>query len=101
MDLQEAILTTTTFEAVKSAEQTAEEAKSAKSDDDDKGSTPAGVAGVLGGFARRMAKKKPESEPKSEAKGRTAFMTGTTEVLKLSTEVGASDVAIPAGFQLK
>jgi hypothetical protein len=48
---------------------------------------------MLGGLARRAAKK--DDEPKQ----RTTFMTTTVEVLKLSTDVSASDVAVPAGFK--
>jgi hypothetical protein len=90
-----AILTTTTTEAVKSADQVAEEAKQNKSQDEDKASPAGGVSGVLGGFARRAMKKKTEVEPQAHA----PFFTSTHEVLKVTTEVTASDVAVPAGFK--
>jgi hypothetical protein len=83
------IMTTVTFEAVKSAEQMKAEAKQ-----DQPEAKPSGIGGMLGGLAKRM--KKPSEE---EQKPRTSVMTSTIEVLKLSTEVAASDVAIPAGFK--
>lgn len=90
-----AILTTMTFDAVKSADQVAQETKD--QNDDAKISPSGGVGGLLGGFAKRVAKKKAEGEPTTRA----TFMTGTTEVLKVTTDVSAADVAIPPGFQQK
>jgi hypothetical protein len=90
-----AILTTTTTEAVPSADQVAEQAKQNKSQDDDKASPAGGVSGVLGGFARRAMKKKTEGEPQAH----TPFFTSTHEVLKVTTDVAAADVAVPAGFK--
>ena len=40
-------------------------------------------------------KKKTEVEPQAHA----PFFTSTHEVLKVTTEVTASDVAVPAGFK--
>jgi hypothetical protein len=86
-----AIQTTLTFEAVPSAEQmkTAEKEK-------EEASTPArgGIGGMLGGLARR-ARKQDDPQPAARA----PFMTSTTEVLKVSSEVADTDVAIPAGFK--
>jgi hypothetical protein len=84
-----AILTTLTFEAVKSAEQMAAEAKPSEPE-----ARPSGVGGLLGGLAKRA--RKPSAD---EAKPRTAVMTTTVEVLKLTTSVADTDVAIPAGFK--
>lgn len=84
-----AIHTTLTFEAVPSAEQ----AKAAKKEDTSAAPGRGGIGGMLGGLARRA--RKQDDEPKQ----RTPFMTSTTEVLKLSTDVSANDVAIPAGFK--
>jgi hypothetical protein len=86
-----AILTTTTFESVKSAEQMASE-QNAKSEGDSK---PSGVGGLVGGLARRAAQKKGDNEPKP----RTTVMTSTNEVLKVVADVTPADVAIPAGFK--
>jgi hypothetical protein len=83
------ILTTTTIESVKSAEQLAQE--KAKSD----GGTPSvsgGVGGLLGGLARRAARRE-------EPTPRAVFMTLTSEVLKVTTDVAPADVAVPAGFR--
>jgi hypothetical protein len=92
-----AIQTITTMDAVKSAEQVAEEAKARE--DDGKGSPAATPGGLLGGFAKKMAQKKMGGD--SDVKPRATFMTTTTEVLKVTTDVTPADVAIPAGFQQK
>ena len=86
-----AILTTTTVEAVKSEEQMAAEKKSAEAES--RPSASGGVGGLVGGLARRAAK------GKDEPKARATFMTVTNEVLKVTTDVAASDVGIPAGFR--
>jgi hypothetical protein len=86
-----AIMTTVTMDAVKSPEQLAQEQK--QGDGDARSSLPRGVGGLLGGLAKRGAKK--DEEPKS----RVTFLTTTREVLKVATEVSAADVAIPAGFK--
>ena len=88
-----AILTTVRVEAVKSAEQFAQEQK--QREDANKPSVSGGVGGLIGGLARRAAQKKVEGEPQPRA----MVMTTTSEVLKIATDVAAGDVAIPAGFK--
>jgi len=88
-----AIVSTTTMEGAKSAEQVAQETK--QSQEDTKINPSSGVSGALGGFARRAMKKKVEGDPKQRA----TIFTGTTEILKVTTDVAASDVGIPAGFK--
>lgn len=88
------ILTTMTMDAVKSAEQMSQEAK--QSDDDGKASASGGVSGIIGGFARRAAKKKTQGEPQQ----RVTFLTGTNEVLKVATEVAPADLTVPEGFKV-
>jgi hypothetical protein len=88
-----AILTTVTFDAVKSAAQIAEEQKQRESES--KSSGGGGIGGLAGGLMRRAVGKKLEGDQKP----RTTVMTGTTEVLKVVTDVAASDVAVPAGFK--
>ncbi len=90
------VQTTTTVDAVKSAEQMAQEAK--QNTDDTKKAAEGGVGGLAGRFARKMAEKKM-SGGNDAAKARATFMTMTNEVLKVTTEVGAGDVAVPAGFK--
>jgi hypothetical protein len=86
-----AIQTTVTTEAVKSAEQLAQESKSAA----DSKPSGGGVSGRLGGMiARKIGPKTDDA-----AKPRTTFMTMNTEVLKVATSVSAEDVAVPAGFK--
>jgi hypothetical protein len=88
------LLTVMTFDAVKSADQVAQEAKQG---DDDKTKDNSSVGGLLGGLARRAAQRR--SGGQDENKTRVTFMTTTTEVLKISTDVAATDVAVPAGFK--
>jgi hypothetical protein len=89
------IQTTTTMDAVKSEAQIAEEAKSGG--DDSKSAASGGVGGLLGGFAKKMAQKKTGGDDAN--KTRATFMTTTTEVLKVVTDVTPADVAVPAGFK--
>jgi hypothetical protein len=86
-----AILTTTTVESVKSEEQLAAEKKSAEAEG--RPSVSGGIGGLVGGLARRAAQR---NEP---PKARATFMTITNEVLKVTTDVSATDVGIPAGFR--
>jgi hypothetical protein len=86
--------TTLTFDTVRSADQVAQESKQS---DDDKSKDP--VGGLLGGLARRAAQKRSGGQGQDENKARVTFMTSTTEILKISTEVAAADVAVPAGFK--
>ena len=95
-----AILTTTTIDAVQSAEQMAASQSSAGDAKSSGGSAPTSVGGLIGGFGRRMAKKK-EDEPAAAAgpKDRATVVTTTNETLKLSTTVADAEVAVPAGFK--
>jgi hypothetical protein len=96
------ILTTTTMDAVKSAEQLQQEAKSSTStQDDNDAKAQGGVSGAVGGFlARRMKKNNDDSKDGgSKDKARATFMTTTHEVLKVGTDVAPADLAIPAGFK--
>jgi hypothetical protein len=86
-----AILTTVTIDAVKSAEQMAQDQKQESTSSSS--SSSSGGGGLLGGLARRAMQRK------EDPKARATFMTMTSEVLKLSTDVPAADVAIPAGFK--
>jgi hypothetical protein len=88
------LMTTLTFDVVKSADQIAQDAKQG---DDDKSRDNGSVGGLLGGLARRGIQRR--SGAQDENKARTTFMTSTTEVLKISTEVAAADVAVPAGYK--
>jgi hypothetical protein len=87
-----AIASTVTIDAVKSAEESAQEAKRG---DEDKPSAGGGIGGLLGGLAKRTQKKGDANEDKQ----RVTFMTTTNEVLKVATTVDANEVAVPAGFK--
>ena len=86
-----AIMTTVTMDAVKSAEQMAEQAKAEPA--------PAKPATGLGGLIGGLAAKKIAPKPADANSPRTTFMTSTNEVLKVATDVTAADVAVPAGFK--
>jgi hypothetical protein len=86
-----AIMTTVTMDAVKSAEQMAEQAKAEPA--------PAKPATGLGGLIGGLAAKKIAPKPADANSARTTFMTSTNEVLKVATDVTAADVAIPMGFK--
>jgi hypothetical protein len=91
------ILTTTTIDAVQSAEQLAAAQGSgteAKSDN----ATPTSIGGLIGGFGKRAARKK-DDEAATGPKDRTTVVTTTNEVLKVVTTVSDADVAMPAGFK--
>ena len=92
-----AILLTMTMESVASPEDAAQQQK-----EQDKENTTdvTSMRSVLGGLGRKLAKKKQEPES-SEAPGRAQVMTMNHELLKVSTDVGDADLAIPAGFKEK
>src|SRR5688572_23580780 len=90
------ILTTTTVNAVKSAEQIAAESKQQASGSSVPTSPAGAVGGLLGGLMKRTAK--PSNTPPAAA-GHTTVMTLTNEVLSVGTAVGDADVSIPAGFK--
>jgi len=79
------LATTTTFEGVKSPEQTTQEKQS---------SSGSGLSGML---ARKMMKKDNATANNTRA----TIFTATTEVLEVSTTVAATDLEIPAGFKQK
>lgn len=85
-----AILTTMTMEAVQPAGAAAEEQKAG-----DSSPRPRGLGGMLGGLAKKAAKK---DEP---AKANATILTTSVETLKLTTDVDAASVALPAGFTEK
>ena len=89
-----ALLTLTKIESVASPEQTAQRQKAGGEDE-----APASSGGLGGFLAKKMMKKKVEPPPDPAAPNRQTFMTSSTEVLKIATEVAAADVAIPAGFR--
>jgi hypothetical protein len=96
-----AIQTTTTLDAVKSAEQMKQEASSSASASSSEKPNPLSVGGAIGGFMRRRQQKQEEA---AAAKGttdpsRATFMTINNEVLKIVSNVTAADVALPAGFK--
>jgi len=79
------LLTVTTFDAVKSADQMAKESQSASG-----GGLSGGMSGML---ARKMMKKDKDEKP------RVTIFTINAETLEIATSVSAADLEIPAGFK--
>ena len=109
-----AIVTTSTFQSVLSAEQVAQQQKATATQDSGSNAGAAGgllggkksIGGVLGGIGARAVQKKVEqkaeqSAQSDQAPGRTNIMTSKVEILKVSTDVTDADVALPGGFKLK
>jgi len=90
------IQTVMTMDAVASAEEAAEKEKSKDSSSD---SAAATVGGLLGGLARRGSRNSSDSNASGNP-NRATFLTTTTELLKVSTDVTADAVAVPANFKL-
>ena len=92
------ILTTTTIEAVQSAEQIA--ASQQQQQQGSTSSTPtnptAAVGSLLGGLMKRGQK---PSNTAAAAPGHATIMTTTNEVLKVASTVVDADLSIPAGFK--
>jgi hypothetical protein len=93
------VLTTTTIDAVKSAEQLAAEKESASDSKSSGSSAPTSVGGLIGGFGRRMAQRKQANDEAAGPKDRATVVTTTHEVLKVATSVTAEEVAVPGGFK--
>ena len=92
-----AIQTTTTIDAVKSAEQMAQQGSAAQGDSER--SNPASIGGAIGGFMRRRQQQKEQEAPANADPARSTFMTMNNEVLKIATDATAADVALPAGYK--
>jgi len=93
------ILSTTTVDAVKSADQLAEEKKQQQEKDSENKPASEGVGGLMGGFAKKLAQKKMQGS--NEPRARATFMTVNTEILKVATAVDTAEVGVPAGFKPK
>jgi hypothetical protein len=85
---------TTTFEVVKSPEMMAQQQQQAQQQDQEQ---PKGIGGLLG---RKIGKKIGGGQD-GPPKQRSTFLTLTNEVLTLTPNVAAADVALPAGFKQK
>ena len=97
-----AIQSTTTMDAVKSAEQMKQQAAGGSSASSDDKANPLSVGGAIGGFMRRRQQQQEEKEAAAKPNAnpaRSTFMTINNEVLKIATNVTAADVAMPAGFK--
>ncbi len=64
------------------------------------------VGGLLGGLGRRIGRRNDEKKEDAPAAtpdtpGRATILTSTNETLQIAATVADTDVALPAGFQLK
>jgi hypothetical protein len=92
------IQSTTTIDAVKSAEQMKQQASNSSTSSSE---TPASLGGAIGGFMKRRQQQKEQETPAAANANpaRSTFMTMNNEVLKIATNVTAADVALPEGFK--
>jgi hypothetical protein len=95
------ILTTVTMDTVKSNDDMQQQAKQQQDQQqsDDKSAAQGGVGGLFGKLASKAAAKKLGGGGDDANKQRATFLTSTTEVLKVATDVAPGDVAVPAGFK--
>ena len=92
------IQSTTTVDAVKSAEQMKQQGSSAGSSAGS--SNPTSIEGAIGGFMRRRQQQQEKETAVAGANpARATFMTMNNEVLKIATNVTPADVAMPEGFK--
>ncbi|BDG05651.1 hypothetical protein [Anaeromyxobacter oryzae] len=104
------ILTVVTVDLVPSAEQRAKMAAEAaqqkrEASERSRPELGKGLGGLLGGFARHAIQKKVEAKVDAKLEGASAdaqsptILKFTTEVLRVATTVGGSDLALPAGLR--
>jgi hypothetical protein len=89
------ILTTVTFEAVRTAEQVAEGREGREEP------AATGVGGLMGGLGRRIGRRGADREPAPAEAGpaRSTILTIDTEVMSVARGVSPADVQIPEGFK--
>jgi hypothetical protein len=87
------LLTTTTFEAMKSAEAMKEASSQSSSSSGSSGSSGGGIGGML---ARRMGQR-----GSGQTQQKSTIMTTTNERLSIDASVSADDLAVPPGFKEK
>jgi hypothetical protein len=104
------ILTVVTVDLVPSAEEKAKMAAEAeqqkrKASERSRPELGKGLGGLLGGFAKHAVQKKAEEQVEAKLERTSAeaqsptLLKMTTEVLRVSTRVDASDLALPAGLR--
>jgi len=101
-----AILTTMTMEGVQSREQLAQSQQQGGEQGAASGGvpnvpTPTGVAIGLGRRVFGRRREQNQQEQPAAAPGRSTLMTMTDELVKVSTDVPDTDVAVPNGFRLR
>jgi hypothetical protein len=92
------ILTEMTMESVKNQAQVSQDQKQGSEPSDGGITSVRGLGGMLG---RGLGRKKPAEGDANKPANRSTIFTLNHELLKVSTGVSDSDVAIPAGFKEK
>jgi hypothetical protein len=65
-------------------------------------SAPTSIGGLLGGFGRKLGKKKEQPQQQGAVpEGRSLLMTTTSETLSIATNVAEDDVKVPTNFKLQ
>jgi hypothetical protein len=85
------ILTVMTMDAVKSPEQMSQQQRESEPSDN---SPTAAIGGLIG---RRLMRKKDNPPP--QAPNRATIMTMNSELLKVTPDVTAADLSVPAGYR--
>jgi len=88
------ILTVMTFETVASEQQRSQAQQQPAQEEQNISS----IGGLLGGFGRKMGRKKQSEEPQTQP-GRARLMTTTTELLSATENVDDADVSISPEFK--
>jgi hypothetical protein len=100
-----ALLTTINFEMVASKEAQAQQAQAQKEESNVDipvgGGAKSIVGGIFGGLAKKAIQKKAEEPNPNATPGRSLFMTSTSQMMKIATEVNDNEVSLPAGFKEK
>jgi len=92
------ILTEVRFEAVGEPGQQKQAQPQPQPESDKQTGVPTSLGGLLGGLGRRAVRNDEKSAEKSDERS-ASIMTMRDELLKVSTVVADSEVAIPAGFK--
>jgi len=90
------ILTEMVMESVANPAQVSQEQKQ-----ESESSSISSVKGLGGLLGRRLSRKKESEGEGDKAKGRTTILTVQHELLKVTPNVSAEEMAIPAGFKEK
>ncbi len=95
------ILNETVMETVRGTEQAASPEQKQEGGKEGGSGGVTSMRGIGGMLGRKMARKKEDDSAADKPKNRSTVMTVNHELVKVTTSVAASDLAIPAGFKEK